>query len=70
MTSDGEVRAHLSRLIDEEQRLRSDGNDFVAGHAEQTRLTQISSELDACWALLSHRESGRRHTGAADNIED
>ncbi len=69
MAEDMSVKAHIDRLIDEEHRLRSEENDFVAGHAEQTRLKQIEAELDQCWDLLRQRRAKREFGESPDDAQ-
>lgn len=55
--SDQSILAHISALIDEEHKLRSDAAPADAG----ARLQQIEVELDQCWDLLRQRRAKREY---------
>jgi hypothetical protein len=62
---DKAILGHISELVDEERRLRS---QVMAGELstdeEQARLRQVEVSLDQCWDLL------RRRRNAAERGED
>jgi len=53
--SDKSILQHISTLIDEEHKLRSD----TAAQDQATRLKHVEEELDQCWDLLRQRRARR-----------
>jgi len=60
MTSDANIRDHISALIANEHDLRTRLADHAIDRSdEQSRLQAIERELDQCWDLLRQREAAR-----------
>jgi len=62
MDEDHDIHERVSRLVDEEHRLRAAPPD------EQTRqqLARLEEQLDQCWDLLRQRQALRDVGGAPD----
>ena len=60
---DAGVLGHISRLVDEEHRLR--GGDA----ADPARLREVEEELDQCWDLLRQRRARREFGEDPDAAE-
>ena len=54
--NDSSILGHISQLVEEEQRLRTD-----AGKPDHNadRLRHVEEELDQCWDLLRQRRAKR-----------
>jgi calcineurin-like phosphoesterase family protein len=65
-TTDKEILANISRLVEEERKLYAKG-DF--SDAERDRLKKIGVELDQCWDLLRQRRGLREFGRDADKAE-
>jgi hypothetical protein len=58
--SDESVLGQISRLIEEEHRLRGQlSAGQISADAEQARLRQLEESLDQCWDLLRRRRAAR-----------
>lgn len=53
--SDNDVRAEISRLVDEEHELRQGSADETS----RARLRELEESLDRCWDLLRQRQALR-----------
>jgi hypothetical protein len=64
MKDDIRVIEHISRLVEEERRLREHAaSEGGASRVDHERLAAVEERLDQCWDLLRQRR-GRRHAGA------
>jgi hypothetical protein len=59
---DKDIRASISKLVEEEHRLRRGPVD----DEERRRLAQVEQDLDRCWDLLRQR-AALREAGADPN---
>ena len=62
-TSDQPVLGHITRLVEEEHKLYSQGK---LAEDDRARLASIEVELDQCWDLLRQRRA-RREFGQDPN---
>jgi hypothetical protein len=63
--TDDDIHATITRLVDEEHRLRaSNEHDELTGE----RLRQLEESLDQCWDLLRRREAVREAGGDPETV--
>lgn len=64
--SDQTILAHISQLIDEEHKLRTDG---TPPEESAKRLRHVEEQLDQCWDLLRQRRAKREFGQDPDSAE-
>jgi Protein of unknown function (DUF2630) len=75
MAQDGEIRHHISELVETERSLRAQlsSGEITAGE-EHERMRKVEAELDQCWDLLRQREAlrsaGQDPSAAATRSEE
>jgi hypothetical protein len=57
MSDDQTIITQIEALVDEEHRLRAEGN------VDTTRLDHVEEMLDQCWDLLRQRRGRREYGG-------
>jgi hypothetical protein len=75
MVQDGEIRHHISELVETERSLRAQlSSGEITAAEEHERLRRVETELDQCWDLLRQRDALRSSGGdpstAAARSED
>jgi Protein of unknown function (DUF2630) len=55
MSSDKTILDHITDLVHEEQRLRTEGSKTV----DPARIRDLEQQLDQCWDLLRQRRARR-----------
>lgn len=55
MSSDKTILDHITELVHEEQRLRTEGSKSV----DPARIRDLEQQLDQCWDLLRQRRARR-----------
>jgi hypothetical protein len=64
MAEDGDVRHHISELVETERSLRAQlSAGEITADEEHERLRRVETELDQCWDLLRQREALRSAGG-------
>ena len=54
---DASTREQIEQLVEEEQRLLSEGAGEGPDEARHARLAELKVDLDRCWDLLRQREA-------------
>ena len=54
---DAGTREQIEQLVEEEQRLLSEGASGRPDEARHARLAELKVDLDRCWDLLRQREA-------------
>ncbi|MDX6359476.1 MAG: hypothetical protein QOH37_2530 [Nocardioidaceae bacterium] len=64
MAEDGDIRHHITELVETERTLRAQlsAGEITAGE-EHERLRRVETELDQCWDLLRQRDALRSAGG-------
>jgi hypothetical protein len=65
---DEEVLTHISRLVGEENKLRTGAKSGGLDDAAHERMRQLEVQLDQCWDLLRRRQA-REEFGQDPNLE-
>jgi hypothetical protein len=64
MAQDGDVRHHISELVETERSLREQlSTGAITAAEEHERLRRVETELDQCWDLLRQRDALRSAGG-------
>ncbi len=60
MTSDSNIHATITSLVEEEKTLRTQLADHeISKDEEHARLREVEVQLDQCWDLLRQRDAKR-----------
>jgi hypothetical protein len=60
MAEDGDIRHHISELVETERSLRAQlSSGEITAAEEHERLRRVENELDQCWDLLRQRDALR-----------